>query len=70
MRFVPFMDITGIQTLESVIAKLGKRGIQVVLCEANPRIQGKLRKAGVLGQASGARYAENLVEAVNAKPAD
>ncbi len=70
LRFVPFMDITGIQTLDSVIAKLGKRGIQVVLCEANPRIQHKLRKAGVLGQASGARYADNLVEAVNAKPAD
>lgn len=68
LRFVPFMDITGIQTLDSVIAKLGKRGIQVVLCEANARIQNKLRKAGVLGQSGKARYAENLVEAVNAKP--
>jgi len=45
---VPFMDITGIQTLEEVIAKLRKRGVQVLLCEANERVYGKLKTAGVL----------------------
>jgi SulP family sulfate permease len=45
---VPFMDITGIQTLEEVIGKLRKRGVHVLLCEANERVHGKLKTAGVL----------------------
>src|SRR5262249_5142078 len=32
---VPFMDITGIQTLEEVMGKLRKRGVSILLCEAN-----------------------------------
>ena len=69
LRLVPFMDITGIQTLENVIAKLARRGIQVVICEANTRVRHKLEKAGVLGEASPVRYADNLFEAVNPPPA-
>jgi SulP family sulfate permease len=45
---VPFMDITGIQTLEEVLGKLRKRGVRVLLCEANARVHGKLRAAEVL----------------------
>ena len=63
LRRVPFMDITGIQTLDAVIRKLRKRGIHVMLCEANARVLGKLRKAGVLDK-DGTVYAEQLVEAV------
>jgi len=44
---VPFMDITGIQTLEEVTAKLRKRGVLVLLCEANARVHAKLQMAGV-----------------------
>ncbi len=69
LRLVPFMDITGIQTLENVIVKLARRGIQVVICEANTRVRHKLEKAGVLGEASLVRYADNLFEAVNPPPA-
>jgi SulP family sulfate permease len=69
LRLVPFMDITGIQTLENVIVKLARRGIQVVICEANSRVRHKLEKAGVLGEASPVRYADNLFEAVNPPPA-
>ena len=63
LRRVPFMDITGIQTLEAVIGKLRKRGIRVMLCEANARVLGKLRKAGVLN-GEGAVHTEHLMEAV------
>ena len=59
---VPFMDITGIQTLEEVIGKLHKRGVRVVLCEANARVLGKLRKAGVTH--SPCRYCETLAAAL------
>jgi len=63
---VPFMDITGIQTLEEVIAKLGARGVRVILCEANARVLGKLRKAGVVGDGGPVRYADGLHEAIRA----
>lgn len=42
---VPFMDITGMETLEEVIRNLHKRNIRVKLCEANPRVWSKLTKA-------------------------
>ncbi len=50
LRRVPFMDITGLQTLEEVFANLAGRGVQVALCEANPRVRNKLDRAGVLAQ--------------------
>lgn len=64
LRRVPFMDITGIQTLDAVIAKLRKRSIQVVLSEANTRVLGKLRRAGVVGAADTPDYAEAFIDAV------
>ena len=53
-----------IQTLEAVIAKLRKRGIQVVLSEANTRVLGKLRKAGVVKAGESHAYADQLIDAV------
>lgn len=45
---VPFIDITGLQTLEEVIQDLHKRHVRVMLTEANSRMQGKLEKAGII----------------------
>lgn len=59
---VPFMDITGIQTLEEVTQKLSKRGVKVILCEANTRVLSKLRKAGVVQKTPSEFYADSLVE--------
>ncbi len=64
LRRVPFMDITGIQVLEEVAAKLRKRGIPVVLCEANQRVKGKLLRAGVIDESNPEAYADQLVAAV------
>lgn len=62
---VPFMDITGIQTLQEVIEQLRKRGVTVLLCEANARVLGKLRTAGVLSEtASNDGYCESLRDAL------
>jgi SulP family sulfate permease len=61
---VPFMDITGIQTLEQVIRDLRKRGVSVLLCEANARVLGKLRAAGVLATPFDSGYCESLQEAL------
>jgi SulP family sulfate permease len=64
MRRVPFMDITGIQTLEAVITKLRKRGIFVALCEGNTRVRGKLRRAGVIGNTGAPDYSEKFIDAI------
>ncbi len=48
LRWVPFIDITGLQTLEEVILDLHKRGVKVMLLGANPKVHGKLEKAGIL----------------------
>lgn len=48
LKRVPFIDITGLQTLEEVIVDLHKRGVGVILSEANPRVLGKLTKAGII----------------------
>jgi SulP family sulfate permease len=50
---VPFMDATGIQTLSDVMRSLERRGVRVVLSEANERVHGKLVNAGLIGRDSG-----------------
>lgn len=48
MRWVPFIDITGLQTLEEVIQGLHQRGIRVIMSGANSLVEGKLRKVGLV----------------------
>ncbi|MFI4918615.1 MAG: SulP family inorganic anion transporter [Legionellales bacterium] len=48
MRWVPFIDITGLQTLEEVITGLHKRGIRVILAGSNELVEEKLRKVGII----------------------
>lgn len=48
LRWVPFIDITGLQTLEEVIIDLHKRGVRVLLSGQNPRVEAKLEKANIL----------------------
>lgn len=43
----PFMDVTGIQALDTMITGLRQRDVNVVFCEANKRVAGKLRRAEV-----------------------
>lgn len=52
LHLVPFMDITGLHTLREVLGKLSRRGVRVVLCEANDRVLVKLRNARILEAAA------------------
>ncbi len=45
---VPFIDATGLQALDAVVSDLQRRGVRVMLLEANDRVYGKLRKMGLL----------------------
>ncbi len=48
LRWVPFMDITGLQTLEEVIGNFKKRGVRVMVTGANERVRKKLERAGII----------------------
>ncbi|MCC5013533.1 MULTISPECIES: SulP family inorganic anion transporter [unclassified Legionella] len=48
LRWVPFIDITGLQTLEEVIVNFHKRQVRVMLTGANTRVKSKLQKAGII----------------------
>lgn len=48
LKWVPFMDITAIQSLEEIIESFKDRNIHVVICGANPRVANKLMRAGII----------------------
>jgi SulP family sulfate permease len=48
LKWVPFMDITGLQSLEEMIEGFKSKGVTVMICGANPRVSQKLLKAGII----------------------
>jgi SulP family sulfate permease len=64
LRWVPFIDVTGIQTLEEVIVDLHKRHVRVMLTGANARVAAKLEKAGVVALVGADNFFRNFTEAV------
>lgn len=66
LKRVPFMDITGLQALDEAVGNLKKRGVVVMLCEANGRVKGKLEKAGILERLGEGRYFESFAAALAA----
>lgn len=48
LRWVPFIDTSGIQTLEEVVENLQKRNIRVILTGANKHVSARLKKAGLI----------------------
>jgi SulP family sulfate permease len=64
LRWVPFIDITGLQTLEEVIRDLQKRKVRVMLTGANERVTGKLHRAGIVELIGAENFCENLEQAL------
>lgn len=48
LKWVPFMDITGLQALEEMIKHFQHQEVQVMICGANPRVTQKLNRAGIV----------------------
>lgn len=48
MRWVPFMDVTGLQTLEEIIENLQERKVRVILSGANIRLEKNCVRAELL----------------------
>jgi SulP family sulfate permease len=66
MRWVPFIDITGLQSLEEAIVELHKRGVRVMLTGANTRVEGKLQKAGIIDLIGREHFFKTFAEAMQA----
>lgn len=64
LRWVPFIDITALQTLEEVIRDLQRRRVRVMLTGANERVAGKLRRAGIIELIGAENFCENLEQAL------
>jgi len=60
----PFMDITGLQALRDAVADLHRRGVRVIVCEANERVRMKLDRAGVMDLAGWENVVDTFPEAV------
>lgn len=65
LRWVPFMDITGLQTLEEVVRDLHRRKVRVMLTGANERVTGKLEKAGLLDLLGRENFCRDLPHALS-----
>lgn len=64
LRNVPFIDATGLQTLEEVVLDLQARGIRVMIVEANSRVSGKLEKMGLTAKLGPGNMVATLIEAI------
>lgn len=65
LKYVPFMDVTGLETFEELIKAFRKRGVNVYLSEANPRVRHKLANMGVLHSVNGGQIYKSLAEAIH-----
>jgi len=64
LRWVPLIDFTGLQALEEAIVDLHKRGVNVILCGAKPKVENKLRKAGIIDLLGQDNFATELSKAL------
>ena len=63
LRRVPFIDATGLQSIQEVVSDLHTCGVQVFLCEANKIVIEKMRRSGVVGESPLAKYCDTLEQA-------
>lgn len=64
LRHVPFIDATGLQTLEDVVEQLRARNVAVIFTEANERVRGKMRRMGLLKRVGEDNVVHTLSEAI------
>jgi len=66
LRWVPFIDLTGLQALDNVIGNLKRRQVRVILVGANDRVTQKLVRAGIVAQVGSQNVFPDFAEAVAA----
>lgn len=64
LRHVPFIDATGLQTLEEVVEQLRARNVAVVFTEVNDRVLTKMRRMGLLKRVGEDNVVPTLAQAI------
>lgn len=64
LRQVPFIDVTGLQSLEEAVQDLQKRGVAVIFTEANSRVRGKLGKMGLIDKVGHQNVTDTFAQAL------
>lgn len=60
LNYVPFVDATAMQALESALTELEQRNVMVALCEANEKVTRKLIRMGLFKQIHAQRVFDSL----------
>jgi len=66
LRWVPFIDMTGVQALEEVIRELRKRGVTVLVSGANRGVLRELIRGGIIGLLGRDHYFQQFTSALAA----
>ena len=61
---VPFIDVTGLESPGQAMRGLERRGVPVIMCEANGRVLRELLRAGLVRLGPKRRYYSTLSLAV------
>ena len=64
LRHVPFIDATGLQTLDDVVSELHGQGVRVILTEMNERLLNKTRRMGLLNRLGESNVFSNMAEVI------
>ena len=70
LGLVPMADATAMQTLTDLVGHFQKRGVRVLLCEANPRINAKLANFGLLKRLNQVNAMASLLDVLPAVPSE
>jgi SulP family sulfate permease len=63
LNYVPFVDATAMQALETALTELEQRNVMVAVCEANEKVTRKLIRMGLFKQIHGHRVFDSLQNA-------
>jgi sulfate permease, SulP family len=66
LKWVPFVDITALHTLEEVIQDLHGRRVRVMISGANDRVTAKLERAGILERVGRENFFKQFGDAIAA----
>lgn len=70
LKWVPFIDITGLQRMEEAVIHLQQLGIKVMISGANNRVKSKLKKTGILDLVGDKNHFDTVEEALAAMNED
>lgn len=66
LKDVPFIDMTGLETLEEILEKYRQNGVMIYLCEANPKVAHKMANVGMLKLVTENRIFDSLASVLSA----